>query len=63
MKCNVGKGDKIIRIVLGLLIIAAGIYYQSWWGAIGLLPIATAVFGFCPAYVPLGITTCKTKNP
>lgn len=63
MKCNVGKGDKIIRIVLGLLIIAVGIYYQSWWGAIGLLTIATAVFGFCPAYVPFGITTCKTNNP
>ncbi|WP_351125036.1 DUF2892 domain-containing protein, partial [Shewanella sp. T24-MNA-CIBAN-0130] len=35
MKCNIGKTDKIIRVILGACIIAVGVYYQSWWGAVG----------------------------
>jgi len=57
MKCNVGKADKIIRLILGAGIIAAGVYFQSWWGAIGAVPILTALIGWCPAYVPFGIST------
>lgn len=59
MKCNVGKTDRIIREVAGLAIIVAGIYFKSWWGAIGLVPLLTAIFRFCPAYVPFGINTSK----
>jgi len=59
MKCNVGKTDRIIRIVLGIIIIAAGLYYQSWWGLIGAVPLLTAALGWCPAYLPFGISTCK----
>lgn len=59
MQCNVGNTDKVIRLVLGAAIIAAGVYYQSWLGAIGLVPIATALIGWCPAYLPFGISTCK----
>jgi len=57
MKCNVGKTDKIIRLILGAGIIAAGVYFQNWWGAIGAVPILTALIGWCPAYVPFGIST------
>jgi len=57
MKCNVGKTDKIIRLILGAGIIAAGVYFQSWWGAIGAVPILTALIGWCPAYIPFGIST------
>ena len=57
MKCNVGKADKIIRLILGAGIIAVGVYFQSWWGAIGAVPILTALIGWCPAYVPFGIST------
>ena len=61
MKCNVGKVDKIIRIVLGLAIGAVGFYFKSWWGLIGLVPILTSVFSLCPAYLPFGISTCKKE--
>jgi len=59
MKCNVGKVDRIARIIIGLCIIAAGIYFQSWFGVIGLVPLATALLGWCPLYVPFGISSCK----
>lgn len=59
MKCNVGKTDKIIRILAGIVIIALGLYFQSWWGVIGVVLLATAAFSICPAYLPFGISTCK----
>jgi len=52
MKKNIGKIDKIIRSIIGSSIIAVGLYYQSWWGIIGLAPITLAILGWCPAYVP-----------
>lgn len=60
MKKNVGSADKIIRVVLGIGVIAVGAYYQSWWGAVGILPLFTASIGWCPAYLPFGMSTCKT---
>lgn len=63
MKQNIGTADKIIRIIVGLAIGAAGIYYKSWWGLVGLLPFASAVVGFCSLYLPLGIDTrCKKER-
>ncbi len=62
MKANVGGLDKKIRIAAGIIIIAAGAYFQSWWGAVGIVPIATALINWCPAYLPLGISTCKTDT-
>ncbi len=62
MKQNVGSADKIVRWLLGLIIIAGGIYFKSWWGIIGILLILTALIGFCPAYLPFGISTRKGKN-
>jgi hypothetical protein len=59
MKKNIGKSDKVIRIVLGLAIIILGIIYQSLWGLIGLIPLLTAVIGFCPLYPALKINTNK----
>jgi hypothetical protein len=61
MKCNVGKTDKTIRIVLGIVIAAAGFYFKSWWGIVAIVPLVTAFTGFCPLYSLLGINTCKTK--
>ncbi|MDM8560324.1 DUF2892 domain-containing protein [Candidatus Parabeggiatoa sp. HSG14] len=65
MKANVGTVDKIFRVIVGLAIIGAGIYLQEpwggWWGAIGIVPLFTAMIGFCPAYLPLGISTCATQ--
>lgn len=62
MKPNVGGLDKKIRIAAGLIIIAVGVYFQSWWGAVGIIPIATALINWCPAYIPLKISTCKTET-
>lgn len=57
MKCNVGKTDRLLRIIAGLAIVLGGIYFQSWWGAIGIIPIITGLLRWCPAYVPFGIQT------
>ena len=59
MKRNEGKIDRIVRIVIGAGMIAAGVFYESWWGAVGIVPIITGAIGWCPAYLPLGISTCK----
>lgn len=62
MKPNVGIADKVIRIIVGLIIIALGLIYGSWWGLIGILPIGTAIFGRCLLYYPFGIRSCKEKE-
>ncbi len=59
MKCNVGGTDRIIRIILGVVIILAGFYFQSWWGVVGIVLIVTGLIRFCPAYIPFGFSTCK----
>ncbi|RLD60077.1 MAG: DUF2892 domain-containing protein [Bacteroidetes bacterium] len=62
MKCNVGKTDKIIRIVLGIIIGALGYYYQTWWGLVAIVPIGTALINFCALYPLVGVNTCaKTE--
>ena len=62
MKTNVGKVDRFVRILVGLAIIGVGIYMKSWWGLVGLVPLVTAFFGFCPAYLPFGLSTCSVKE-
>lgn len=62
MTKNVGSADKIIRIILGVAIIAFGIYNQSWWGLVGLVPLLTAFIGWCPAYNLIGLSTNKKVN-
>ncbi len=57
MKQNVGKTDRYIRIVLAILIIAAGIYFKSWWGVVAVVPLVTAFTGLCPLYKILGLRT------
>lgn len=61
MKPNVGGLDRILRIIAGLAILGAGYYFKSWWGLVGILPILTGAFRFCPAYLPLGLNTCATR--
>ena len=62
MKCNLGKIDRLFRVVLGIIIIAAGSYLKSWWGIIGIIPLLTALVGVCPAYMPLNFSTCKCED-
>ncbi len=62
MKCNVGKTDRWIRIILGVILLIIGFYYQSWlWGIIGLIVLLTGIFRFCVIYKLFGISTCDEK--
>lgn len=58
---NVGSIDRTLRVVVGLALIAWGVMAQNWIGAIGIVPLFTAAIGWCPAYLPFGMSTCKTK--
>ncbi len=59
MKCNMGMTDRIIRIVIGCIIMAIGLYFNSYWGLLGFIPFLTGITGFCPLYIPFKITTKK----
>jgi len=58
MKPNVGSIDRVLRIIVGLAVLGAGYYYKSWFGLIGIVPLLTATFSFCPVYLPFGLSTC-----
>jgi uncharacterized membrane protein YfcA len=63
MKTNVGGIDRILRIVIGLALIAATLTGTiGVWGWVGVVPIATAAFGFCPLYTVFGISSCPLKR-
>jgi len=60
---NVGDADRIARIVAGAgLIVLALTPVIGWWGLIGIVPLATGVIRFCPAYTLLGLNTCAAKH-
>lgn len=61
MKNNEGNFDRTLRIILALIIFVIGFYYKSWWGLIGLLPLITGIWGFCPLYALFKISTKKKK--
>jgi hypothetical protein len=64
MSANVGGIDRVVRIVIGLLLIAYAIPVGfpvtgwNWVGWIGIVPILTALAGYCPAYSIVGLSTC-----
>jgi len=62
MNKNVGGFDKIFRVILGVVILLVGMYYQSWLGLIGIVPLATGLLGWCPLYLPCGLNSCKIKE-
>ena len=60
---NVGTVDRVIRILAGLALIGASLLgYIGLWGWIGVVPLATGVFRFCPAYLPFGTSTCANRT-
>lgn len=64
MKENVGSADRTIRIIVGLALLSLLFILEGnarWWGLVGLLPLITGITGFCPTYIPFGISTCKSK--
>jgi hypothetical protein len=59
MKLNVGGFDRIARIVAGLVLIGlAATGMVGVWGYIGVVPLLTGIFKFCPAYAMFGMSTC-----
>ncbi|OJX29153.1 MAG: hypothetical protein BGO74_14030 [Burkholderiales bacterium 68-12] len=63
MKINVGSIDRVLRVVVGLVLVGlAATGTVGVWGWIGVVPLATGLFGFCPAYTLLGINTCPMKK-
>ena len=63
MQQNVGSIDRALRAIVGLVLISlVFVGPQTVWGWIGVIPLATAIIGWCPPYALLGINTCKTKT-
>lgn len=63
MKANVGNIDRAVRILVGLGLITATLTGAiGAWGWLGLVPLATGLFRFCPAYLPFGLSTCRLKK-
>ena len=64
MQINVGGWDRILRIIVGAVLIALAAFGQiGLWGYIGIVPMLTGIFRFCPAYPLLGMNTCPMKKP
>lgn len=62
MKANVGGVDRVIRVVVGLALIAWVLFaHGPVWAWIGILPLVTGLFSFCPAYSIFGLSSCKSK--
>jgi hypothetical protein len=62
MKQNIGNTERIIRAIVGIgLISLVFVGPQTVWGWIGVIPLGTAIIGWCPPYALLGINTCKAK--
>ena len=62
MSKNEASWDRIARVVAGILLLSLTVIGpQTPWGWLGLVPLATGIWGFCPAYRLFGISTCQTK--
>lgn len=59
MNANVGGFDKWVRVVVGALLIAWALIGGPVWAWLGVVPLATGLFSFCPLYRLLGVNTCR----
>lgn len=64
MKKNIGKTDRILRVIIGILLLVFVLIDPSkyWWGFFGIVPLITAFIRFCPLYAPFKISTSKDEN-
>ena len=58
MTKNVGTVDRVLRVILGVVLLGLAVVGGHWWGWIGVVPLVTAFAGFCPAYKLIGLSTC-----
>lgn len=64
MTTNIGGVDKVVRVLIGLVLLSLLFLLKGqarWFGLIGLVPLVTAFVGFCPLYRLLGMNTCPKK--
>jgi hypothetical protein len=61
MTPNVGGLDRGFRVGLGVVVIGLGVYFKSWWGALGAIPLLTGLFRWCPVYLPSGTSTHRAR--
>ena len=59
---NVGGFDKIVRIVIGVLLIIGALMGYGWWMWIGVVPLVTGLLGSCPLYSIFGLSACPLKK-
>jgi hypothetical protein len=65
MTTNVGSIDRVLRVIVGLALLAFAFMSASpyaWLGYIGVVPLLTAAIGSCPLYSLLGLSTCPVKR-
>ena len=65
MKTNEGVFDRVARIFIGYMILSAFFLIDSdwrWLTLAGFAPVITGLWGYCPAYAPFGISTCRVKS-
>lgn len=65
MKRNVGPTDTALRIVVGVILLAAIAFVEGplrWLGLIGVVPLLTGILGYCPLYALLGCATCQMEK-
>ncbi len=48
MSCKLTKTSRTIRVIIGLAILGAGLYFRSWWGLLGIIPLVVAARNYCP---------------
>ena len=64
MKKNVHPYERVVRIVIGAVLLSLAFFGpENLWFMLGLIPLATGVFGWCPPYQILGFSTCKVTQP
>lgn len=63
MSANVGGMDRILRVLVGIVLLALTLTGQiGVWGWIGVVPLVTGLFKFCPLYRVLGLNTCPVSR-
>jgi hypothetical protein len=63
MKANVGSIDRVVRVIAGIGLLSLMFVLEGgarWFGLIGVIPLGTALIGYCPLYSILGVNTCGT---
>jgi hypothetical protein len=63
MTQNIGPVDRLVRLIAGIgLLSLIFVGPQTWWGLVGLIPLVTALVGWCPPYAVFGINTCRSRG-